>query len=54
MNTITIITDDGSKAPVPEGYTPERVIEVLREVGLEPVQIRQADGTVIDLQAQAA
>lgn len=49
-----IILSNGWVAPVPEGYTAERVIEILREADLEPVQIVQEDGSTTDLKTKAA
>jgi len=40
-----ILTADGEKVPVPEGYTPERVVEILRECGLTACYLDHGDET---------
>lgn len=51
---MTLILIDGSLVPVPNGYTLERVLEILQEMGLIPVQIRREEGTTTDLKIKAA
>ena len=36
---IIIVMADDTQAPVPPGHTVERVVAILREVGLEPVAV---------------
>jgi len=31
----------GRKVPVPEGYSIDRVVEILREVGLHPTSVKE-------------
>lgn len=51
--TVIYLTD-GSKVPVPEGYTVDRVLDILRECGHEAASILAADGTVTELVGEAA
>lgn len=51
--TIIYMTD-GSKAPLPEGYTLEQALAILREVGLNPASVVYPDGTVTELVEEAA
>ncbi len=44
---MVIYTDIG-KTPLPEGWTLERAVEVLREVGHTVLHIEAKDGTRID------
>jgi len=39
-----VVMADGTKTPVPPGYTPERVVEILRGTGHEPVSVEDANG----------
>ncbi len=43
---MTVILNQGWYVPVPEGYTLERVLELLRGAGHTPVSIRDEDGKV--------
>jgi hypothetical protein len=38
-----IIYTDGGKAPVPEGWAVERVIEVLEECGHKVIKVEETD-----------
>jgi hypothetical protein len=49
-----IYMSDGSKAPLPEGYTLERALAILREAGLTPASVKHPDGTVTELVEEAA
>lgn len=49
-----IYMNDGSKAPLPEGYTVERAVAILREVGHTPVSVVYPDGTTVELVGEAA
>ena len=43
---MTIILKQGWQVPVPKGYTLERCLSILREIGHTPVSIRDSDGKV--------
>jgi hypothetical protein len=49
-----IYMSDGSKAPLPDGYTVEEAIAILRETGLSPASVAYPDGTVTELVEEAA
>ena len=50
---MVIYTDIG-KTPLPEGWTLERAVEVLREMGHTVLHIEAKDGSRIRLPEQAA
>jgi hypothetical protein len=52
-HSMVIYTDIG-KTPLPEGWTLEQAIEVLREAGHTVLRIEAKDGSEIQLPEQAA
>jgi len=50
---MVIYTDKG-KAPLPEGWTLERAVEVLREAGHSVQRIEASDGTDVSLPEEKA
>ena len=53
-NEPIIYMSDGSKAPLPEGYTLERALTILREAGLTPASVVYPDGSTVELVGEAA
>tara|TARA_Y100000590_G_scaffold278505_1_gene312643 strand:- start:35 stop:196 length:162 start_codon:yes stop_codon:yes gene_type:complete len=43
---MTVILNQGWYVPIPEGYTLERVLELLRDMGHTPVSVKDENGEV--------
>lgn len=48
---MTVILKDGSRVPIPEGYTLEEVLDILKKVGHEPAQLIDDDGNPLEFKA---
>lgn len=54
MGMTVVLLHNGWGVPVPNGYTVERVVEILRKEGHDPVSVKEADGTIRNLKEKAA
>jgi len=48
---MTVVLKDGSRVPIPEGYTLEEVLDILKEVGHEPAHLLDENGNHLELKA---
>jgi len=48
---MTVILKDGSRVPIPKGYTLDEVLDILKKVGHEPAYLIDENGNHLELKA---